>query len=153
MSVYRNSTKHQHGISPPNRWAIGKDQSMVRTISQDICQPLTGQLGKMATNHTICTQCLAQFNNKATPFELIMGYTPRTHQVKNTQKLPTLQDHIKHVRHIRQEAQIAIQHAQELMTKAKGTLRQYRPFSQGQKVWLEGKNLSTTHPMAKLAPK
>ena len=39
------------------------------------------------------------------------------------------------------------------MIKAKGTLRHYRPFSQGQKVWLKGKNLSMTHPMAKLAPK
>ena len=39
------------------------------------------------------------------------------------------------------------------MTKAKSTLRQYRPFSEGQKVWLDGKNLSMTHPTTKLAPK
>ena len=51
-----------------------------------------------------------------------MGYTPRTHQIKSTPKLPTLQDCIEHVRRIRQEAQIAIRHAQELMTKAKSTL-------------------------------
>ena len=82
-----------------------------------------------------------------------MGYTPHTHQVRNTQKLPTLQDHIKHVRQVRQEAQIAIRHAQELITKAKSTLQHYCPFSQGQKVWLEGKNLSMTHPTTKLALK
>ena len=52
-----------------------------------------------------------------------------------------------------QQAQITIRHAQELMTKAKSTLRQYRPFSKGQKVWLDGKNLSMTHPMTKLAPR
>ena len=57
------------------------------------------------------------------------------------------------MRQVRQEAQIAIQHAQELMTKAKSTLWHYRPFSQGQRVWLEGKNLSMTHPTTKLAPK
>ena len=34
---------------------------------------------------------------KLPPFELIMGYTPCAHQIKNTQKLPTLQDHIEHV--------------------------------------------------------
>ena len=59
---------------------------------------------------------------KIPPFELIMGYTPRAHQIKSTPKLPMLQDRIENVRHIRQEAQIAIQHAQELMTKAKSTL-------------------------------
>ena len=90
---------------------------------------------------------------KLPPFELIMGYTPCAHQIKNTQKLLTLQDCIEHVQHIRQEAQIAIQHAQELMTKAKSTLRHYHPFSEGQKVWLKGKNLSMTHPTTKLAPK
>jgi Integrase zinc binding domain/RNase H-like domain found in reverse transcriptase len=45
---------------------------------------------------------------KLPPFELIMGYTPRAHQIKSTPKLPTLQDRIKHMRRIRQEAQIAI---------------------------------------------
>ena len=39
------------------------------------------------------------------------------------------------------------------MTKAKSTLQCYCPFSQGQKVWLKGKNLSMTHPTTKLAPK
>jgi hypothetical protein len=39
------------------------------------------------------------------------------------------------------------------MGKAKGRLRQYRPFQQGQRVWLEVKNLATTHPTVKLAPK
>ena len=39
------------------------------------------------------------------------------------------------------------------MTKAKSMLRCYCPFSEGQKVWLEGKNLSMMHPTAKLAPK
>jgi hypothetical protein len=39
------------------------------------------------------------------------------------------------------------------MAKVKGKLRQYKPFRQGQRVWLEGKNLATTHPTIKLAPK
>ena len=39
------------------------------------------------------------------------------------------------------------------MTKAKSTLRHYRPFSEGQKVWLNGKNLAMTHPTTKLAPR
>ena len=82
-----------------------------------------------------------------------MGYTPRAHQIKNSPRLPTLQDRIEHMRQIRQQAQIAIRHAQELMTKAKSTLRHYRPFSEGQKVWLDGKNLSMTHPTTKLAPR
>ena len=45
---------------------------------------------------------------KVPPFELIMGYTPRAHQIKNTPKLPTLQARIEHVRQVRQQAQLAI---------------------------------------------
>jgi hypothetical protein len=81
-----------------------------------------------------------------------MGYVPHAHQAKNTQRLPTLQNCIKHVQQIRQQAQITICYAQELITKAKSRLQQYRPFKEGQKVWLEGKNLSMTHPTTKLAP-
>jgi hypothetical protein len=39
------------------------------------------------------------------------------------------------------------------MAKARGRLRQYTPFQQGQCVWLEGKNLAITHPTVKLEPK
>jgi hypothetical protein len=32
-------------------------------------------------------------------------------------------------------------------------VRQYKPFKEGQQVWLEGKNLTTTHPTVKLVPR
>jgi hypothetical protein len=80
-----------------------------------------------------------------------MGYTPCAHQPKRMHKLPTLQDYIDHVQQAREEAQIAICHAQKLMIKAKSRLQQYCPFTKGQKVWLKGKNLAIMHPTAKLA--
>ena len=53
-----------------------KEPSMARTISQDICQPPTRQLGKMATNCTIRAQRLAQFNNEIAPIRTNHGVYP-----------------------------------------------------------------------------
>ena len=38
------------------------------------------------------------------------------------------------------------------MTKQRDKDTKFRPFTQDQKVWLEGMNLKLTHPMTKLAP-
>ena len=50
-------------------------------------------------------------------------------------------------------AQEAIVKAQELLVKSRAGKRRYRPFALGDKVWLEGTNLATTHPSHKLAAK
>ena len=39
------------------------------------------------------------------------------------------------------------------MTKQRDKNTKFRPFTQGQKVWLEGTNLKLTHPTTKLAPR
>ena len=38
------------------------------------------------------------------------------------------------------------------MTKQHDKGTKFRPFTQGQNIWLEGTNLKLTHPTAKLAP-
>jgi hypothetical protein len=38
------------------------------------------------------------------------------------------------------------------MSRRKGQ-QKYQPYQKGEKVWLEGTNVKTTHPMAKLAPR
>src|SRR5579863_4936719 len=49
----------------------------------------------------------------------------------------------------RRNAREAMKRAQELL----GRKTHHRPYQKGQKVWLEGTNLQTTHPTAKLRPK
>jgi hypothetical protein len=90
---------------------------------------------------------------KKAPYELIMGHTPCAHQPDCTNKLPTLQDWMDAIREAQDQAQASIAHAQELLMKIKGKLWQFHPFSQGQKVWLKGKNITTTHLTVKLGPK
>jgi len=50
---------------------------------------------------------------------------------------------------MRQTAQQVIMHAQQITIRA----TKYKPFEEGQKVWLEATHLKTTHPTAKLTPR
>jgi hypothetical protein len=54
------------------------------------------------------------------------------------------------------QAHQAIQRAQDLLQKRnvqKKGRQAYEPFKEGDQVWLDRKNLKTSHPFAKLAPK
>jgi hypothetical protein len=86
---------------------------------------------------------------KKTPFDLIMGYTPRVHQITRSHTLsPTLDQRLAHIVEARKEAVEALKRAQNITTPTR-----FNPYCIGDRVWLEGKNLSTTHPTAKLAPR
>jgi hypothetical protein len=50
---------------------------------------------------------------------------------------------------LRQEVEVNIRHAQELAIKGS----KFKPFLEGQTMWLDSKNLKTTHPITKLCPK
>jgi len=54
------------------------------------------------------------------------------------------------IKHVREQAQEAIKRAQDL-TKKGGS--RFTPYHIGDKVWLDAKNLTTTHPTVKLVPK
>ena len=86
---------------------------------------------------------------KKTPFDLIMGYTPRVHQIARSHTMsPNLDQRLAHISEARREAGEAMKRAQNLTTPTRFT-----PYCVGDRVWLEAKNLSTTHPTAKLAPR
>ena len=50
---------------------------------------------------------------------------------------------------VQEEAVLAMQYMQESWVKPTN----YKPYQEGDKVWLEATNLHTTHPMKKLCPK
>ena len=87
------------------------------------------------------------------PFDLIMGHTPRAHQPQRPSPMPSIQSQINDITALRTHAQNAISHAQHLVTKQRDKNTKFRPFTKGQKVWLEGTNLKLTHPTTKLAPR
>ena len=86
---------------------------------------------------------------KKTPFDLIMGYTPCVHQIACSHTMsPTLDQCLAHISEARKEANEAMKRAQSFTTPTRFT-----PYCVGDRVWLEVKNLSTTHPTAKLTPR
>jgi hypothetical protein len=86
---------------------------------------------------------------KQTPYELWMGFVPRAHQANCVSNVPMIEAHKEQIRQVRRQALEAIKRAQELL----GCKTQHKPYQKGQKVWLKGTNLLTTHPTVKLRPK
>ena len=86
-----------------------------------------------------------------TPFELIMGFTPRAHQVPRSHQLPSIGEQSAHINKLRWLARKAIKHTQRIVANRRG--KKYLPYKQGDKVWLEATNLTMTHPTSKLVPR
>ena len=85
---------------------------------------------------------------KKAPFELIMGHIPRVHQSAQPFKSPTVEARMQQMKQARQDAKEALKKAADLEVPT-----HFEPYQLGDKVWLEGHNLTTTHPTAKLAPR
>jgi hypothetical protein len=85
---------------------------------------------------------------KKAPFELIMGHIPRIHQTFRVTTSPPLNDRLALITQARKDAADALRRSQALELPSN-----FVPYCVGDCVWLEGKNLNTTHPSAKLAPR
>jgi hypothetical protein len=92
---------------------------------------------------------------KKTPFELLYGYNPIwPSELKVDEKVPTAEQRISTLEEAQKEALATMRIADESMKQQHDTYGKKGPnFQPGNKVWLEGKNLRTQYPSAKLAPK
>jgi transposase InsO family protein len=86
---------------------------------------------------------------KKPPYELWMGFIPRTHQPTRIGNVPTIEERKSQLLEARKSAQEAISKAQSLWTKNP----HFQRYRVDQKVWLEGTHLRTTHPTMKLRAK
>ena len=77
-----------------------------------------------------------------------MGHIPRVHQLARPFKSPTVEARMQQMKQARQDAKEALKKAADLEVPTC-----FEPHQLGDKVWLEGRNLTTTHPTAKLAPR
>jgi Chromo (CHRromatin Organisation MOdifier) domain len=91
-----------------------------------------------------------------TPFNLLIGFTPQIKESQQTTNIPEIEHRIAHLKTLRDRAQTAIRCTQAMTQKyaerKKGQCH-FRPFAEGQQVWLEGTNLRLSHPTTKLCPK
>jgi hypothetical protein len=85
---------------------------------------------------------------KKAPFELIMGHIPCIHQTFRTTTSPPLNDRLALISQARKDTAEALHRSQALELPSN-----FIPYCVGDCVWLEGKNLNTTHPSAKLVPR
>ena len=85
---------------------------------------------------------------KKAPFELILGHVPKVHQSARPFKSPSVENQLQQLKQAREEAKEALQKATNLTLPT-----HFKPYQIGDQVWLEGRNLHTTHPSSKLAPR
>jgi hypothetical protein len=86
---------------------------------------------------------------KHSPFEVLMGFLPKGHQLFHQLWTGSIMNCLDRINQLRQEVEVNIKHTQELAIKGS----KFKPFLEGQTVWLDSKNLKTTHPITKLCPK
>ena len=85
---------------------------------------------------------------KKAPFELILGHIPRVHQTARPFRSPSVEDQLQALKQAWEEAKEALRKAADIVLPTC-----FKPYQIGDKVWLEGRNLNTTHPSSKLAPR
>ena len=82
-------------------------------------------------------------------FQLLTGVIPRGAQDQPMALIPSLNERGNQIEGMCKRAYDAILHSQMMLSKDSN----YRPFKEGEKVWLDAKNLRTTHPTHKLQAK
>ena len=89
------------------------------------------------------------------PYQLLIGHTPKIHVPSRVESLvPGGEERAEHLKQLQECAQEAIRRAQKMVImqaewQRKGTA--FKPFTEGEQVWLEDTNLQLSHPTAKLA--
>jgi hypothetical protein len=91
----------------------------------------------------------ASETTRESPFTLLMGYNPRADWIDRLSPIPQVALRIQQFKEARERAQQSMIKAQKSWVKHKDTPK----FQLGDLVWLEGKNLRTVQPTAKLVPK
>jgi hypothetical protein len=71
------------------------------------------------------------------------------HQPQHNTTVPNLKERLEKIQEARRMAQAAITHAQSLYKDSPC----FKPYQEGEKVWLDARNLKMTHPSFKLSPK
>ena len=87
------------------------------------------------------------------PFKVWYGFQPEFMPPVNfATTIPTVEDRLRTLDQIRSEVTAALKVAAEVMKRSGPNAPTHR-FKPGDLVWLEGTNVHTTHPKAKLAPR
>jgi hypothetical protein len=87
---------------------------------------------------------------KKTPYDLIMGYMPQVNWSSIPGQVPAVTARIEELDKIRDNTLRAIAKAQADMRRTRAGNKRFKPYNEGDQVWIEGTNLRTLDPTSKL---
>ena len=90
-------------------------------------------------------------STKKSPFELLMGYSPKAEWTIILSPVPQVTHRLEQIQEARDQARLAMRKAQ--LGWIKDSKRKQHIYQVGDQVWLDGCNIKTYHPTAKLAAK
>ena len=80
-----------------------------------------------------------------------MGYNPRAEWTVVTSPVPQVTHRLEQIQEARDTARLAMRKAELGWIRDKE--KKHHAYREGDQVWLDGRNIKTYHPTAKLAPK
>jgi chromodomain-containing protein len=103
----------------------------------------------------ICHNIRIHSATGTSPFGLLHGYEARFYpSINPTSNIPAVEDRLKLLKELREEVKSSLERAAQIMREQHGNhLMQMPAFKVGDKVLLDGKNIKTTRPKAKLTDK
>ena len=88
-----------------------------------------------------------------TPFSMIMGYMPKVEWPSAPSQVPSYTTRMEQIEQVQEVARTSLDKAQKMIAIRNAGHKKFRPYRKGDLVWIEGTNLKTLYPSAKLAPK
>ena len=88
-----------------------------------------------------------------TPFSMIMGYTLKVEWPSMPSQVPSYMDRMEQIEQVHKAAKTSLDKAQKMMVIRNPSNKKFRPYQEGDQVWIVGTNLKTLYPSAKLTPK
>ena len=82
-----------------------------------------------------------------------MGYTPKVEWPSVPSQVPSYMDRMEQIEEVHTAAKNSLEKAQKMMATRNPGNKKFQPYQEGDQVWIEGMNLKTLYPSAKLAPK
>src|SRR5882757_8618434 len=149
----RRQIDHVYRLPSTNRRRNGTSQPGTGTISPRLLQLPNRRLGRLPPIHGIRTHARSHSATGKSPFHVWYGFQPTFMPPVNfATAIPTVEERLRTLDQIRSEVTASLKVAAEIM-KRSGPNAQTHRFKPGDRVWLEGTNIHTTHPKAKLAPR
>ena len=90
-------------------------------------------------------------STKKSPFEVLMGYNPRAEWTTVSSPVPQVTHRLEQIQEAQNQAHLAMHKAQ--LGWIKDSTWKQHVYQKGDQVWLDGRNIKTYHPTAKLAAK